>query len=187
MEKDKLRELIKQTIFEYLDEMSTSGGVGGYLGKKAFKPQPLEEKSSYLTPKAYKKPNKKDSNSPTGFEEMPQSGKMYLKLGFKQIKKSDRLNSKDLWAGEHLTEARYSTFKKEVKTRTPQQQLHEGVKAIQRKLDEINRIVEFTTRMKAELKENDEGVIYLERTLKSLNKINERIQEINTKISNLTE
>ena len=187
MERGKLKELVKQVISEYLDEMSTSGGVGSYLGKKAFKPQPLKEKSSYLTPKAYKKPNKKDSNSPTGFEEMPQSGKVYLKMGYKPIKPSDRLNSKDLWQGEHLNESRYNKFKKEIKTRTPQQQLHEGVKAIQRKLDEINKIVEFTVRMKSELKENEENVIYLERTLKSLNKINEKIQEINVKISNLTE
>ena len=71
---------------------------------------------------------------------MPKSGKIYLKLGYKQIKPSDRLNSKDLWAGEHLNEARYSIFKKEVKTRTPQQQLHEGVKAIQRRLDDADVI-----------------------------------------------
>lgn len=126
MEKSKLKELVKEVIFEYLNEMSTSAGVGGYLTKYAFKPK-------------------------------------------------------------ELNEARYSTFKKEVKTRTPQQQLHEGVKAIQRRLDEINKIVEFTSRMKAELKESDEGIMYLERTKKSLNKINEKIQEINTKINNLTE
>lgn len=126
MEKSKLKELVKEVIFEYLNEMSTSAGVGGYLTKYAFKPKKLNE-------------------------------------------------------------ARYSTFKKEVKTRTPQQQLHEGVKAIQRRLDEINKIVEFTSRMKAELKESDEGIMYLERTKKSLNKINEKIQEINTKINNLTE
>lgn len=124
MEKNKLKELVKQVFTEYLDEMSTSSVAGGYLGKKSFK---------------------------------------------------------------NLNEARYSTFKKEVKTRTPQQQLHEGVKAIQRRLDEINKLVEFTSRMKAELKENDEGVMYLERTRKSLNKINEKIQEINEKINTLTE
>jgi hypothetical protein len=168
MEKNKLKELVKQVFKEYLDEISTSSGAGAYLTKYAFKP-------------------KKEQNTPTGFEKMPKSGKAYTNIGYKQVKPSDRLNSKDLWAGEHLNEARYSTFKKEVKTRTPQQQLHEGVKAIQRRLDEINRLVEFTTRMKAELKENDEGVMYLERTRKSLNKINEKIQEINTKINNLTE
>lgn len=187
MEKSKLKELVKEVIFEYLNEMSTSAGVGGYLTKYAFKPKKVDEGVAYSTKDAFESPSKKESDTPTGFEKMPKSGKVYLKLGYKQVKPSDRLNSKDLWAGEHLTEARYSTFKKEVKTRTPQQQLHEGVKAIQRRLDEINKIVEFTSRMKAELKESDEGIMYLERTKKSLNKINEKIQEINTKINNLTE
>lgn len=187
MEKNKLKELVKQVMSEYLDEMSTSGAAGGYLTKYSFKPKKLEEKSDYLTLKAFEKPSKKEQNTPAGFEKMPKSGKAYTDIGYKQVKLSDRLNSKDLWAGESLTEARYSTFKKEIKTRTPQQQLHEGVKAIQRRLDEINRLVEFTARMKAELKENDEGVMYLERTRKSLNKINEKIQEINTKINTLTE
>ena len=187
MEKSKLKELVKQVMSEYLDEMSTSGAVGGYLGKKAFKPKELDEAVGYETKKAFSKSSKKEQNTPAGFEKMPKSGKAYTDIGYTQVKLSDRLNSKDLWAGESLTEARYSTFKKEVKTRTPQQQLHEGVKAIQRRLDEINRLVEFTARMKAELKENDEGVMYLERTRKSLNKINEKIQEINTKINNLTE
>jgi tetrahydromethanopterin S-methyltransferase subunit G len=187
MERNKLKELVKQVFNEYLDEMSTSGNAGAYLTKYAFKPKELDEAMVYRTPKAFSKPTKKEQNTPTGFEKMPKSGKAYTDIGYTQVKLSDRLNSKDLWAGESLTEARYSTFKKEIKTRTPQQQLHEGVKAIQRRLDEINRLVEFTARMKAELKENDEGVMYLERTRKSLTRINEKIQEINEKINNLTE
>ena len=187
MEKSKLKELVKQVMSEYLDEMSTSGNAGGFLTKYAFKPKGLDEVVGYPTPKAFSKPTKKEQNTPAGFEKMPKSGKAYTDIGYTQVKLSDRLNSKDLWAGESLTEARYSTFKKEIKTRTPQQQLHEGVKAIQRRLDEINRLVEFTTRMKAELKESDEGVMYLERTRKSLTRINEKIQEINEKINNLTE
>jgi predicted transcriptional regulator len=187
MERSKLKELVKQVMSEYLDEMSTSGAAGGYLTKFAFKPKTLDEVVGYPTPKAFDKPSKKEQNTPTGFEKMPKSGKAYTDIGYTQVKLSDRLNSKDLWAGESLTEARYSTFKKEIKTRTPQQQLHEGVKAIQRRLDEINRLVEFTARMKTELKESDEGVMYLERTRKSLTRINEKIQEINEKINNLTE
>ena len=187
MEKSKLKELVKQVISEYLDETSTTGATGVILGKKFLKPKGLDEVVGYETKKAFSKPSKKEQNTPAGFEKMPKSGKAYTDIGYTQVKLSDRLNSKDLWDGESLNEARYSTFKKEVKTRTPQQQLHEGVKAIQRRLDEINRLVEFTARMKAELKENDEGVMYLERTRKSLNRINEKIQEINEKINNLTE
>jgi hypothetical protein len=31
MEKSKLKELVKQVMSEYLDEMSTSGAAGGYF------------------------------------------------------------------------------------------------------------------------------------------------------------
>jgi hypothetical protein len=86
-----------------------------------------------------------------------------------------------------INEVRYSQFKNETKNRTPQQQLHEGVKKIQRNLDEINKLVEFVTRMKTELKGDADSINYLKRTHNSLFKINERIQEINNKIKGLTE
>jgi hypothetical protein len=88
---------------------------------------------------------------------------------------------------EPLNEVRYSQFKSQSKTRTPQEQLHMGVKEMQRKLDEINKLVDFTTRMKNELKGDAEEMNLLKRTHNSLFKINEKIQEINNKIKGLTE
>jgi hypothetical protein len=86
-----------------------------------------------------------------------------------------------------LNEVRYSQFKSQSKNRTPQEQLHMGVKEIQRKLDEINKLVEFTSRMKTELKGDAEQMNYLKRTHNALFKINTRIQDINNKIKGLTE
>lgn len=88
---------------------------------------------------------------------------------------------------EQLNEVSYSKFKNETKNRTPQQQLHEGVKKIQRNLDEINKLVEFVTRMKTELKGDADQMNYLKRTHNALFKINTRIQDINNKIKGLTE
>ena len=85
-----------------------------------------------------------------------------------------------------INEVRYSQFKSQSKTRTPQEQLHMGVKEMQRKLDEINRLVDFTSRMKNELKGDAEEMNFLKRTHNSLFKINEKIQEINDKIKGLT-
>tara|TARA_B110000971_G_scaffold205708_1_gene228347 strand:- start:642 stop:1040 length:399 start_codon:yes stop_codon:yes gene_type:complete len=85
-----------------------------------------------------------------------------------------------------INEVRYSQFKNTSKTRTPQEQLHMGVKEMQRKLDEINKLVDFTTRMKNELKGDAEEMNLLKRTHNSLFKINEKIQEINNKIKDLT-
>ncbi|MDB4232108.1 hypothetical protein N9795_00230 [Candidatus Pelagibacter sp.] len=236
MQKDKLKELIKQCLSSVLDEESASGDAGGYLGIKAFKPK-YEGANTVFNRNPARTKTAQDTNSPTGFESMPDSGKVYIKSGFKVVKPSERIDAKDLWKGHHLeeriailtpkafrkpkkqhetsksghedlpnpdkyfelvkfkivdpkeeplNEVRYSKFKSEAKTRTPQEQLHMGVKEMQRKLDEINRLVDFTTRMKTELKGDAEEMNLLKRTHNSLFKINEKIQEINDKIKGLT-
>jgi uncharacterized protein YoxC len=62
-----------------------------------------------------------------------------------------------------------------------------GVKKIQHTLDEVNKLIEFATRMKTELKGDADQMNYLKRTHNALFKINEKIQEINNKIKGLTE
>jgi hypothetical protein len=242
MQNNKLKELILKHLAELLDEESASGAAGGYLGIKAFKPK-YEGANTVFNRNPARPKTSQDTNSPTGFESMPDSGKVYTKNGFKVVKPSERIDAKDLWKGQHLeeriavltpnafrkpkkqhetsksghedlpnldkyfelvkfkivdpkkkkkeeeqlNEVRYSQFKSETKTRTPQQQLHEGVKKIQRNLDEINKLIEFVTRMKTELKGNEEQIDYLKRTHNALFKINERIQSINEKIKGLTE
>jgi hypothetical protein len=243
MPSPKLKELVKKYLAELLDEESSTAGVPGYLGVKAFKPK-YEAANKAFTRNPARPVTKQDKNSPTGFESMPDSAKIYIKSGFKQLKPEDRINSKDLWKGQHLeerigyatpkafrkpkkqnetskpghedlpnldkhfelvkfkivdsensskkkekqlNEVRYSQFKNETKNRKPQEQLHMGVKEIQRKLDEINKLVEFTSRMRTELKGNAEQMNYLKRTHNALFKINEKIQEINNKIKSLTE
>jgi len=290
MQKDKLKELIKQCLSSVLDEESSTGGVPGYLGVKAFKPK-YESANKAFNRNPARTKTAQDTNSPSGFESMPDSAKVYIKGGFRVIKPEERIDAKDLWKGSHLeeniavitpkafkkpkkqhetskaghedlpnpdkyfelvkfkivdskekinenqsplptndqvrkllskleqetnylfdkdvnswdeydvsnwkslvtkakdkqiNESRYGSFVKETKTRTPQEQLHMGVKEMQRKLDEINRLVDFTTRMKTELKGDAEEMNLLKRTHNSLFKINEKIQEINNKIKSLT-
>jgi len=86
-----------------------------------------------------------------------------------------------------LNEARYSQFKKQTLKRTPREQLHKAVKEIQMKMDEVNRLVDFTSKMKQELKETEEELKYLKRTKNSLYKIQEKIQYISNKIKTITE
>jgi hypothetical protein len=240
MQIDKLKELVKKHLAELLDEESATGGEG-YLGIKAFKPQ-KESTNKVFNRNPARPKTAQDTNSPTGFESMPDSGKIYIKGGFRAIKPEERIDAKDLWKGQHLeeriailtpqafrkpkkqhetsksghedlpnpdkyfelvkfkivdpkktkkeeplNEVRYSQFKSQSKTRTPQEQLHMGVKQIQHKLDEINKLVEFATRMKTELKGDADQMNYLKRTHNSLFKINEKIQDINNKIKGLTE
>jgi len=183
MEKDKLKELVLKCI----DEMSATAGAGGFMGQVMVKKSQKENTTKTFTHNPSRPITLQDKNSPTGFESMPDSAKIYIKGGFRAIKPKERIDAKDLWKEESLNEVRYSQFKTQSKTRAPQEQLHMGVKEIYRKLDEINRLVEFTSRMKTELKGDAEEMNFLKRTHNSLFKINEKIQSINEKIKGLTE
>jgi len=86
-----------------------------------------------------------------------------------------------------LKEARYSEFKQMTKVRTPGEQLHRAIREIRRKIDEINKLVSYTEKMKTEMKEDVNEVNYLKRTKEALAKISARIQETNNKIKRLVQ
>lgn len=176
------------------EKMPKSGDVYKKMGFRIIKPseridakdlwkgQHLEERIGYATPKAFKKIKKQHETSKPGHEDLPNLDKYFELVKFKIVdpKKTKKVE-------EQLNEVSYSKFKNETKNRTPQQQLHEGIKKIQRNLDEINKLVEFVTRMKTELKGDAEQMNYLKRTHNALFKINTKIQDINNKIKDLTE
>jgi len=86
---------------------------------------------------------------------------------------------------ELLNEVTYSKFKKDVKFRTKNEQLHKAIREVKRKLMEIDRIVEYTSRMKQELSEGEEGVKYWKATQKNVATISEMVNQLNNKIKNL--
>jgi hypothetical protein len=177
------------------EKMPKSGDVYRKMGFRIVKPneridakdlwkgQHLEERIGYATPKAFKKPKKQNETSKPGHEDLPNPDKYFELVKFKIVDPTKSSKKKE----EPLNEVRYSQFKSQSKNRTPQEQLHMGVKQIQHKLDEINKLVEFATRMKTELKGDADQMNYLKRTHNSLFKINEKIQDINNKIKDLTE
>jgi hypothetical protein len=149
--------------------------------KDLWKGHHLEERIGYPTPKAFRKPKKQHETSKSGHENLPNPDKYFELVKFKIVEPQKEKTE------EPLNEIRYSQFKSQSKTRTPQEQLHMGVKKIQHTLDEVNKLVEFATRMKTELKGDTDQMNYLKRTHNALFKINEKIQDINNKIKGLTE
>jgi len=86
---------------------------------------------------------------------------------------------------ELLNEVTYSKFKNDVKFRTKNEQLHKAIREVKRKLMEIDRIVEYTSRMKQELQENEEGVKYWKATQKNVAAISEMVNHLNNKVKEL--
>lgn len=86
---------------------------------------------------------------------------------------------------ELLKESTYSQFKNDVKYRSKSEQLHKAFTDINRRLNEIDRLMEYTIRMKQELSEGEEGVKYWKRSKNTTARINERLQELSNKIKEL--
>jgi len=86
--------------------------------------------------------------------------------------------------GKLLNEVSYNKFKKDVSYRSKTEMLHRGIKEVKKKLQEINRIVEYTSRMKQELSEG-EGVQYWTRTEAQLQQVAEMVNNLNEKINKL--
>ena len=100
--------------------------------------------------------------------------------------KENNMKLNDIIDQELLNEVTYNKFKTEVKFRTKSEQLHKAIREVKRKLQEIDRIVEYTSRMKQELSE-DGGINYWKATQKNVGQISEMINQLNNKIKNLNQ
>ena len=92
---------------------------------------------------------------------------------------------KDLWKEDSINES-YSKFKKETRTRDEYQQYHEAIKLVRKKLDEVNKILEYSKRLKEEMPYQNTGMYEAKsHTKKAVTKIKEKIAEAYKKIKKL--
>lgn len=173
---DKLKEYIKTLVRELLDEESASGDAGGYLTPNAFAPK--GQKTNAATAQAMR----------SGFKKAPGLPKNSKVLDYKELWKGKKSTMNEtiekIIQEELLNEATYKQFKKEVKHRTKAEQLHKAMREVKKKINEIDRIVDYTQRMKQELSEGD-GVAYWGRTEKAVSQIAEMVNHLTNKINNL--
>lgn len=87
---------------------------------------------------------------------------------------------------EEITESRaYYQFKKQTATRSKNEQMHEAVKMIHKRLEEVSKLVEFAQQMRTELSEGEETLEYSQNTKKIFEKINTKVVEVYTKTREL--
>jgi len=87
---------------------------------------------------------------------------------------------------EYINESRaYSQFKKQTAIRPKDQQMHEAVKMIHKKLEEVSKLVEFAQQMRNELSEGENALEYKHNTKKIFEKINSKVVEVYTKTRDL--
>lgn len=115
----------------------------------------------------------------------------YTKDGFTKApsaeaagKKLKSIDVKELWEEEPLNE-NYFSFRNETKTRGKSEQFHEAVKIINKKLDEVNRLLEFTGTLKTELSEGEDNFEVKTNTKKAMSKVRGKVVEAYQKLKEL--
>ena len=166
-----LKEYIKELVRKELEEMSGTGGGEAYATPYAFSRKGQGANAA----------TKNAEESGWKLAKKPTTSKV---VDYKKIFEVKTLN--DIIEQELLNEVTYGKFKKDVKHRTKSEQLHKAIREVKRKLQEIDRIVEYTSRMKQELSE-DGGINYWKATQKNVATISEMVNQLNNKIKNLNQ
>jgi hypothetical protein len=75
----------------------------------------------------------------------------------------------------------YTQFKNETKTRSKPDQFHQAIREVKKKVQQINKMYEYVSRLKTELSEGEDGLKYKMHTEKALNKIKEMVSVLKVK------
>ena len=84
-----------------------------------------------------------------------------------------------------LQEIQMRDFKKNVKYRTKGEQLNTALKEIKKHINEVNKLVTYTSKLKEELTEGNES--YWKASNKALSQISETLNHIGNKVKNLAQ
>lgn len=96
------------------------------------------------------------------------------------------IDVEDLWGEDPLYESRaYAQFKKEAAMRSKPDQLHQAAKMIQHKLQEVEKLLEFTSQMRQDLSEGEVNLEYKHNTKKVFERIHSKVVEVYTKVKGL--
>jgi hypothetical protein len=177
-----IKEYIKLLVRELLDEISATGSGEAYSTPFAFAKKGQKSNAAIQTAKSQGM-----KLVPTGIpsDSKVKDYKAIWKSAEKPKYKMYKESLVKLIEQELLNEVTYSKFKKDVKHRTKSEQLHKAIREVKRKLAEIDRIVEYTSRMKQELSEDEGGISYWKATQNNIGRISEMVNQLNNKIKNL--
>lgn len=177
-----MNKKLKNMVADIVKEMSGTGtGAGMTPG-----PNP-----PIATAKAFKKPKKEIKD----VEPKLAAGKVkdnyaVSHFGFTPApsipnRKSKAMDYKELWEKEVDINENYAHFRNETSKRNPSEQLHRAVKEIKRKLQEVDKLVEYTGRLRSEISEGEGNVKYNTHTERALESITEMIKQTYIKTKKL--
>jgi broad specificity polyphosphatase/5'/3'-nucleotidase SurE len=152
---DRFRSHIRKLVKKQLEEMTTTGMVGGYLTPGAFRGNDTRNVNKV----------KQTSTDSTGFELTPQ-GKQDLERPADKLKES-------------LSENKYYAYKKDP-TKSPHKKIAEAISLLNKTLHEVESTLKMNSRLKLESGIASEQL--WKRTQQGLVKLESRLLNIATKI-----
>lgn len=193
---DRALEIMKQTLGLQEDGGAAMGGGsttgGGVTNGATFTPGNGEQyaagtKKKYQedAPRLAGEPSKTNSQGSKNLD-------AYSSVGFTKAPNAEEAGKQmkgidvDMLWKEALEESRaYNQFKKEAAMRSKPDQLHQAAKMIQHKLDEVTKLLEFTSQMRNDLSEGEANVEYKHNTKKVFERIHSKVVEVYTKVKGL--
>lgn len=126
----------------------------------------------------------------------PGTGEQYsTKKAFKKIpkdfksapsvpnRKSKAIDYKKMFeVEEEVINENYNRFRNSTKTRPKQDQFHQAVKEVKKKIAEANKLMEYVDRLKNELNEGGDSLKYKKHTTNALSQIKESVVNLYKKV-----
>lgn len=206
---DKLRELIRQAIAEVLEEENATSGGEAYMTKFAFSKGGKNKATKYAEKLGFKQVGTQPKHGKTfdfvKYESLVNkvlSEKLYIltpnafgKINPKAITidGSREVTEKNIKKAEHeeqqtvvddmLNEASYRSFNKSISEVSPKRKVSNAIRSINKRLNEIDKLAEFTLRIREENNLTNEN--QLANSIKGLEAMTEKLAKIYKKIKTL--
>jgi hypothetical protein len=193
---DRALEIMKQTLGLQEDGGAAMGGGsttgGGVTNGATFTPGNGEQYAAG-TRKKYQEDAPRLAGEPSKTNSQGSKNlNAYSSVGFTKAPNAEEAGKQmkgidvDMLWKEALEESRaYNQFKKEAAMRSKPDQLHQAAKMIQHKLDEVTKLLEFTSQMRNDLSEGEANVEYKHNTKKVFERIHSKVVEVYTKVKGL--
>jgi hypothetical protein len=193
---DRALEIMKQTLGLQEDGGAAMGGGsttgGGVTNGATFSPGAGEQYAAG-TRKKYQEDAPRLAGEPSKTNSQGSKNlNAYSSVGFTKAPNAEEAGKQmkgidvDMLWKEALEESRaYNQFKKEAAMRSKPDQLHQAAKMIQHKLDEVTKLLEFTSQMRNDLSEGEANVEYKHNTKKVFERIHSKVVEVYTKVKGL--
>ena len=100
-------------------------------------------------------------------------------------RKSKAIDYKQIFEKEEPITENYSKFRNETGKHSAPEQLHKAVRSVKKKIEELNKLLDYTQQLRSEITESTEDFKYMKHTERALEQITEMVKHTYIKTKKL--